>query len=398
MIDFKVELDKILKEDPLGILRVTTSKPITQDQRLVDSFEEINTFIDENGKEPEQSTDINERRLFSRLAALRKDFDKATILKNFDKNNLLEGVKEIETVGDILSNDVLGLINDDPENIFNLQHVPKNRVKTDFVARRKPCKNFDQYKDKFLEIQNDISLSKRKLILFREAHIKEGRYYILDGILLFLEKIEDENIKEFNDKTQGKRRRYDPRTRCIFENGLESNMYFRSLQKELYNNGRSVIETNEESLQIFNQNLGGVSPEDRITGYIYILSSLSDNPQIQVINDLYKIGYSAASVEERIANAEKDPTFLMAPVKIVSTYKVYNIPPRRFESIIHSFFNDRCLDLKIADSSRISRKPQEWYIVPLQIIERVIQLIINNEISNYKFNTTSSQIERIVKF
>lgn len=394
MIDFKAELEKILKEDPLGVLRVTTSKPITQDQRLVDSFEEINTFIDENGKEPEQSTDINERRLHSRLAALRKDFDKATILKDFDKHNLLECVKDIETVDDILNNDVLGLINDDPENIFNLQHVPKNRVKTDFVARRKPCKNFDQYKDKFLEIQNDIRSSKRKLILFREAHLQEGRYYILDGILLFLEKINQENIKNFQGKTKDKRN--DPRIRCIFENGLESNMYLRSLQKELYNNGRSVIETNEESLEIFNQNLGGVSNEDKITGYIYILSSLSDNPQIQAINDLYKIGYSTTSVEERIENAEKDPTFLMAPVKIVSTYKVFNLPPRRFESVIHSFFKDRCLDVKISDKSRINRKPKEWYVVPLKIIEQVIQLIINNEISNYRFNTTSSEIEKII--
>ena len=396
MIDFKAELDKILKEDPLGILKVSTSKPITKEQRLVDSFEEINSFIDENGKEPEQSIDINERRLFSRLAALRKDFDKASILKDLDKHNLLESVKDLETVNDILNNDVLGLINDDPENIFNLQHVPKNRVKSDFVARRKPCNNFDQYKDRFLEIQSDIRSGKRKLILFREVHLKEGRYYILDGILLFLEKIEDTNIKEFNDKAQGKRKRYDPRIKCIFENGLESNMYLRSLQKELYNNGRSVIETNEESLKIFNQNLGGASPEDKITGYIYILSSLSDNPQIQAINDLYKIGYSTTSVEERIQNSEKDPTFLMSPVKIVSTYKVFNFSPRKFESVIHSFFKDRCLDVKVADNSQINRKPKEWYVVPLQIIDQVIQLIINNEISNYRFNKTSSKIEKII--
>ena len=305
-------------------------------------------------------------------------------------------MRKIETVDDILNNDVLGLIHDNSENIFNLQHVPKNREKTDFVARRKPCENFDQYKDRFLEIQKEIRSGERKLILFREVHLKEGRYYILDGILLFLEKIDGINIKEFNDKTQGKRKRYDPRIKCIFENGLESNMYLRSLQKELYNNGRTVIETNEESLEIFNQNFGLVSPEDKITGYIYILSSLSNNPQIQAIKDLHKIGYSTRPVEERIENAEKDPTFLMAPVKIVSTYKVYNFSPRRFESVIHSFFKDKCLDFKIADNSRISRKPKEWYVVPLQTIDQVIQLIINNEISNYKFNTTNSQIEKII--
>ena len=67
MIDFKLELYKILKEDPLGILNIRVSRPITADQRLKDSFEEINKFIDENGKKPEQSNDINERKLFSRL-------------------------------------------------------------------------------------------------------------------------------------------------------------------------------------------------------------------------------------------------------------------------------------------------------------------------------------------
>ena len=41
MIDFKAELDKILKEDPLELLKISTNKPITPDQRLIDSFREI---------------------------------------------------------------------------------------------------------------------------------------------------------------------------------------------------------------------------------------------------------------------------------------------------------------------------------------------------------------------
>ena len=95
----------------------------------------------------------------------------------------------------------------------------------------------------------------------------------MDGILLFLEKIDEAKIKVFYDKTQGTRKRTDPRIRCIFENGLESNMYLRSLQKELYNNGSTVIGTNEESLKEFNQNLGSISEDDKVTGHIYILSS-----------------------------------------------------------------------------------------------------------------------------
>lgn len=40
-------------------------------------------------------------------------------------------------------------------------------------------------------------------------------------------------------------------------------------------------------------------------------------------------------VEQRIANAEHDPTYLMAPVKIVATYKVVNMNSQMFEDLIH---------------------------------------------------------------
>ena len=50
MIDFEGELKKILNEDPLGILKNRTVQPITTDQRLKDSFEEINKFIDDKWK------------------------------------------------------------------------------------------------------------------------------------------------------------------------------------------------------------------------------------------------------------------------------------------------------------------------------------------------------------
>ena len=339
MIDFESELKKILSEDPLGILKNRSLQPITTDQRLKDSFEEINKFIDENGREPTESTDITERKLFSRLKQLRKDFDKASILQDYDRHNLLSDVREIKSVDDILENDVLGLLDDGPDNIFNLKNIPIKKDKTDFVARRKPCKNFKDYDAKFKEIQKEIKEGKRKLIIHKEHHLKEGRYFVLDGILLFLEKIDDPIIKEFNDKTQGKRKRLDPRIRCIFENGMESNMYLRSLGKELYNNGSSVIQSNEEAFKQFNEGFSPITEEDKATGNIYVLSSLSDKPEIQSIKDLYKIGFSTTSVEERIENAENETTFLMAPVKIVSSYKTFNLNPQKFEDLIHQVFS-----------------------------------------------------------
>ena len=392
MIDFESELKKILSEDPLGILKNRTVQPITTDQRLKDSFEEINKFIDENGREPTESTDITERKLFSRLKQLKKDFDKASTLKDHDRHNLLDNVREIKSVDDILENDVLGLLDDGPDNIFNLKNIPKKKDKTDFVARRKPCKNFKHYEAQFKAIQKEIKEGKRKLIIHKEHHLKEGRYFVLDGILLFLEKINDPIIKEFNDKTQGKRKRLDPRIRCIFENGMESNMYLRSLGKELYNNGSTVIQSNEEAFKEFNEGFSPITDEDKATGNIYVLSSLSKKPEIQSIKDLYKIGFSTTSVEERIENAENETTFLMAPVRIVSSYKTFNLNPQKFEDLIHQVFAIRRLDIKVADKEGNLKQPKEWYIVPIRVIEQAIELIINKQIQNYKFDHLQNKI------
>ena len=401
MIDFESELKEILKDDPLGILKNQTAQPITSDNRLKDSFEEINKFIDENGNEPTESTDITERKLFSRLKQLRKDFEKSSILNDLDRHNLLVNVKEIKSVDDILESDVLGLLDDGPDNIFNLKNIPKEKNKTDFVARRKPCKNFNDYEDRFKEIQKEIKEGKRILITHKEHHLKEGRYFVLDGILLFLEKIDDPIVKEFNDKTQGKRKRLDPRIRCIFENGLESNMYLRSLGKELYNNGSTVIQSNEEALEEFNEGFSDpyhkndITNQDKVTGHIYILSSLSENPEIKSKNDLYKIGFCTTSIEERIKNAENETTFLMSPVKVVSAYRTFNLDPQKFENIIHNFFLERCLDLKVADKKGNYKMPKEWYIVPINVIEEIIQLIINNKHQDYKFDHLSNTIVHI---
>ena len=139
--------------------------------------------------------------------------------------------------------------------------------------------------------------------------------------------------------------------------------------------------------------------DDAITiaklSYIYVLSSLSEKIEIQSIKNLYKIGYCTSSVEKRIENSEKETTFLMSGVKIVSAYKTFNLNPQKFENIIHNFFSERCLDIKISDLNGKLKKPKEWYIVPIRIIEEAIQLIINNQIQNYKFDQINDKIIKI---
>lgn len=79
-------LEEIIANDPLGLLDINRkASAVTADQRLIASFQEINEFTDETAKkEPTQTRDIKERRLFSRLKGLREDPVKAAALKEHD--------------------------------------------------------------------------------------------------------------------------------------------------------------------------------------------------------------------------------------------------------------------------------------------------------------------------
>jgi len=158
MIDFEKELDKILDTDPLGLLNVKPKGTIiiSADERLVTSFEEINTFVKDFKREPKLSRDISERKLFSRLKGIRENPAKAASLMSHDTYGLLKDVefpepKKIKTIEDVLQDDVLGLLDDnnpgetESEDIFNLKNIPKAIKKPDYVAKRKPCREFDQF-------------------------------------------------------------------------------------------------------------------------------------------------------------------------------------------------------------------------------------------------------------
>ncbi|KIM03477.1 MAG: hypothetical protein KU29_11790 [Sulfurovum sp. FS06-10] len=85
LIEFS--LDEILEGDPLGLLSEprATVRPINEDDRLVSSFEEINAFIEQNEREPQKSTNMNERALHVRLEGLRQNPEKIEYLKPYDR-------------------------------------------------------------------------------------------------------------------------------------------------------------------------------------------------------------------------------------------------------------------------------------------------------------------------
>ena len=391
-MDFSKELEKILQKDPLGLLTLKPKAPaITTDQRLISSFEEINAFVQENDHEPEKSKDIQERKLFSRLNELRKSPEKLAALKEYDVHDLLGEPKEIKTIDDVLEDDVFGLLDDDPEDIFELKHVSREKAKADYIARRKTCKDFSKYEAQLKEVQKELAAGKRKLQTFQYEDLRDGGYFILDGILLYLGKM-NLGKRSFHDKQKVSSSRLDGRVHCIFENGTESNMFVRSLSKALYKNGKSVTESNEESLKKFNENMLGISSDDQVTGHIYVLASLSQNPDIQNIENLYKIGYCTIPIEKRIAGAEKDPTYLMAPVKLVASYQCYNMNPQKFENLLHTFFRKTCLAIEVADNDGKMSKPREWFKAPIKVIDRAIELLITEEIVHYRYDPIQEEV------
>src|SRR5690606_17702129 len=304
----------------------------TQDERLIESFQEINAFFEKNNREPE-ATNVTEFKLLSRLKSLRQDASKIEILKSYDTHNLLNTKEEVKSVDDILNDDDLGILDtEETLSIYKIKNVSSSteRAESDFVAQRTPLKEkeFLPYESMFKKIHKELREGKRKLFKYENAdkNLKAGSYYVLNGILLFLEEtnLETDNVT----LPSGDRLRKDGRTRIIFENGTMSNMLYRSLDKALLhkeNDGKIVSHTEGEIEKELFDNVNSVNEDDLETGWIYILKSKSTNSEIASLKDLYKIGYSTAPVKERIKNAVKEPTYLMADVEIVSSYKCYNV-------------------------------------------------------------------------
>lgn len=276
--------------------------------------------------------------------------------------------KELE---DIL-NDPLLEMTEKERSLFEIPEdmkkvIEKKRSKADYVAQRKPCEDFYKYQPLFEKVHEDLRKGIRSLVkLSKTENIEAGQYFIIDGQMLYLDYLDTET--KWKDNVRGK----NGRTRCIYENGTESDILLQTLRKNVMENGYAITEPQEEThKKFFKESIK--KSTDKVTGYIYVLRSLSNNPSIKELNNLYKIGFSTTSVEERIANAEKEPTYLMAPVEIIETYKIVNMNSHIFETIIHQLFNAVNLQISVTDNNGDTHKPKEWFIVPLHVINTVIE-------------------------
>jgi hypothetical protein len=382
---------QMLAEDEYGLLKPAPERaPVTADDRLLAAFEEIAEFTRRNGREPERMpSDMTEAKLAMRLKAIRENEDQAASLRAADDLGLLgeappepEPVRipdtPPESVDEARAADPFGLLDGGGE-IFDLKHVSKTQTMPEEIARRRPAEDFDLYEDLFKDCHAGLRAGQRKLLPFRNPiEIEKGKFFVLNGVLLY--------VAEMGEREHDQIRKANARTRCIFENGTESNLLMQSLASNLYKDGRRVTEPNEVTLERM-----GLEAETKM-GHIYVLRSLSDDPQLAGFESVHKIGLTKQTVEHRIAGAKGETTFLGAPVEIVASYSLPAVAAQPVEALLHSFFATARLDTWFERGHQIVAEANEWFDVPLSAIEEAIELIQSEGIQSYEYDPDERRI------
>ena len=151
---------------------------------------------------------------------------------------------------------------------------------------------------------------------------------------------------------------------------------------------KSELPTGRRSL--FSDEIGG---DDLASGTIYVLRSKSDHPVVAANRAvLHKIGVTGGKIETRIVNAALDPTFLMADVEVIATYELYNINRIKLENIIHRVFDSAQVAIEIRDRFGNPVRPREWFLVPLFIVNEVVERIKDGTITQYVYDPTVARL------
>ena len=363
-----------------------------REERIIAGFEEIQRFFDEHGRAPQhgEERDIFERLYAVRLDRLREQADCRAILEPIDRQGLLKGqVHEKAVEPDELDDDgllaELGVGAAAPDDITSLKHVRSvaDKRAAEVVANRAVCVDFDAFKPLFAQVRADLEAGTRETRRFGEnAEIKKGEFFILGGQIAYVADVGEEFVAGYG--------RPDRRLRVIYDNGTESDLLLRSFQRALYKD--------EGGRRVTDPNLGPMfgdqwEPDDIASGTIYVLRSHSTHPFVAEHRELiHKIGVTGGKVETRVANAAHDATYLLADVEIVATYKLADINRTKLEAIFHRIFAPAQLDLTIQDRFGHPVRPREWFLVPLQVIDKAVQCIRDGSIAHMTYDTKTARL------
>lgn len=367
-----LDFEALLDSDVDGLLDAP-EKPqkVTSSDRLERAFLEVIEFRRSHGRIPSSSIrDIAERKLGARLDGVLANNEKIAALKPLDEFGLLDIPEAPSSIDDVFEGDDFDLLGDE-SGLLDVSDLPIRKApeSPNSVAKRKKSTDFDQFEHLFKAKHVELAEGMVKLAPFKGLPtVQEGRFFVLNGLMLFVAEVGATKTMVVGGKPEPKQR-----LRVIFENGTESAMYRQSLSIRLHEQeGQAVVRTGIADEEIFDA--------DTESGHIYVLRSLSEDPKIASIADLHKIGFSTTSVEQRIKNAEKSPTYLMAPVRIIEDYRTYNLKPSALEHLLHRVFAEVRLDLSQVDRKGHNYDPSEWFVVGRNVINQAINMILSGEI------------------
>ncbi|MGG7011483.1 UNVERIFIED_CONTAM: GIY-YIG nuclease family protein [Limosilactobacillus fermentum] len=386
-------LDDVFNDPEANELLAPKSKPKTVNSNPdVEHFKEIQEWIKQHGgKEPEKTRDMSrmaERRMVNRLKGYRSHEDMIELLKPYDELGLLntesqklsleDTVKDekldFNSLDDILGDDSV-LFSDsqqtvnsklfDTKKLHEIKREQENQPEK--VSQRHQMADFDKYEPLFKKVQAELASGKRQLRPFKNYEILLHHFYVLKGQLLYIEAVGEKKLT--NNKSQ---RKTDARLHVIYENGTENTPLLNGLAASMYGrNGKIVTESDNEFKLL---------PDDQTTGYIYVLKSESDNPEVRKVQEehsLYKVGFTSGDVHKRIQNAENESTYLYGPVKICETFQVVNIDSEALETAIHHALANHRLDVDIKAPNGKLIHPREWFVADLDTINDVINQIVS---------------------
>ncbi|PSH03249.1 MAG: hypothetical protein CXZ00_13030 [Acidobacteria bacterium] len=368
------------------------------DERVIAGFEEIQRFVSSHGHVPRhgEDKDIFERLYAVRLERLRMRQEFHNLLSPLDHQGLLSESAE-SSVGDgepdldELRAELEGATGS--TDITELRHVRKTVDKraAEEIANRTACENFEEFRPTFERVKRELKDSVRRALPIQKLdelslkEIHDNQFFILHGQIAYIAEVG----KDF--KTQYDRR--DSRLRVIYDNGTESDLLMRSFQRALHRDEAARLITNPDLGPLFAQE---PAEDDLASGTIYVLRSKSEQPEIAAHREvLHKIGVTGGKVEARIANAKLDPTFLMADVEVIATYGLYNVNRVKLENIIHRVFGSAKLDLEIRDRFGNPIKPQEWFLVPLFVINEAVERIKDGTITGYVYDPMTARLVKL---
>jgi len=398
-------LDSIISEDDeFDLLDVQPLKPKSGLVNLYGhKFSEIVAYYEQYGRLPTEgnTVSLDEKRLARRLKSIKENPDLCLQLRSRDFYNLLESNSSdyihtnlaaesespayinkselVTSLEDVFADDDDELLNFDEPDIFSITHVSVDRKEQpDEIAQRQPCPDFQRFEPLFFQLRGGLKNGIFSLERFtHKLKISEGDFFVLNGVIGYVHSA-GERLREYST--------YNARLHLIFENGTEMNMLYQSLTHGL------VRDKEGRKVQLNGQKL---IPSDVsvLSGLVYILATKSKDPAlIPYKQNLYKIGFTETTVEQRIKNAEKDRTFLEAPVRIVATSQCFNLNAQKLEALVHGFLATRRLNITLKSHTGQVYTPKEWFNVPLTTVQAVIQYIVDGTISQYRLDNTTGKI------